>query len=723
MSRPAKIRGVCARRRQWERCYLNVTFQILRHDLRAVTRSFFAILILVAVAVLPALYAWFNIYANMDPYGATGNIKIAVATRDAGITTDAGDTVNMSHEVMEELKESTSIGWQFPDSADDAIEGVRRGDYYAAIVFEENFTYNMYHVAQAVSDETAPVTYYENAKKNAVASKITETAASTLQETINTKYLQTLFQTVFTEANGLSEKLASGDAADTAVQELTDLRDTLLSYDEAVAQFTASAPAAKAALQSAEAALSRASLPSGASLTDAQQKLALAQQTVSALDAGFTQKLTDVQAQIAQVQSAAEALRDSGTQEEIAAHMEALREKNQTLLATLQSLRALLGDSPRLPGAQSAAAALDAMILRAEGIEDLLAEVPENADAETLNQLCADASGVCETLQSLSTDTLAPGLKTMLSGFSATLSALSPLLTTVSGMLGDLSSVTGSAGNAVTSIDAALTQLSAVLQSAAGKLTDAIDAVQSAEGDQRTQMLIQILGGDAELYGRFFSSLADVEVREVYSVKSYGAAMAPFYSVLAVWVGGVILVSILDTHVDEKKFPHATDAQRYFGRFGIFFLMGQVQAAVIVLGDIYLLGCAPVHPWLLWFAAAVASLVFVLLIYSLTISFGDIGKAVVVVVMVVQIAGSSGSYPIEILPEIFAKIYRFFPFPYAINAMREALCGVYQHDYLIYLGELLLFGALALFIGLVVRRPFMGVNRFVSEKLEETEVI
>jgi len=125
----------------------------------------------------------------------------------------------------------------------------------------------------------------------------------------------------------------------------------------------------------------------------------------------------------------------------------------------------------------------------------------------------------------------------------------------------------------------------------------------------------------------------------------------------------------------------------------------------------------------MWLSAAVASFVFVLLIYSLTISFGDIGKAIVVVVMVVQIAGSSGSYPIEILPEIFAKIYRFFPFPYAINAMREALCGVYGQDYLVYLLELLLFGALALLIGLVVRSPFLNVNRFVSEKLEETEVI
>ena len=215
----------------------------------------------------------------------------------------------------------------------------------------------------------------------------------------------------------------------------------------------------------------------------------------------------------------------------------------------------------------------------------------------------------------------------------------------------------------------------------------------------------------------------DVEVKEVYSVASYGAAMAPFYSVLAIWVGGVILVSILKTHIDRKKFPGATEAQAFFGRFLMFFLIGQAQAGVIVAGDIFLLHCEPVHPWLMWFTAAVTSFVFVLLIYALTLSFGDIGKAIVVVVMVLQIAGSSGSYPIEILPPIFSKIYRFFPFPYAINAMREALCGMYRHDMAIYLGELLLFAVLALVIGLLVRKPFIGMNSFVSEKLEETEVL
>ena len=93
-----------------------------------------------------------------------------------------------------------------------------------------------------------------------------------------------------------------------------------------------------------------------------------------------------------------------------------------------------------------------------------------------------------------------------------------------------------------------------------------------------------------------------------------------------------------------------------------------------------------------------------------------------VVVMVLQIAGSSGTFPIELLPEVYQKIYRFFPFPYAIDAMRECICGLYGEYYVTQLLFLLLFCAAALIIGLLVRRPFMGLNHFMEAKLEETEL-
>ena len=328
-----------------------------------------------------------------------------------------------------------------------------------------------------------------------------------------------------------------------------------------------------------------------------------------------------------------------------------------------------------------------------------------------------------DTVRTLQNDTLRPGFDEMLNNMDKTVEMMGPFVSSVSVMLDDIYPVLDATDDTVDSMDRSLLQLQKVLNSASDNIGDIIDKVNAADEDEKLQLLKDLLDGDPELYGKFFSSLVEVKTEEIYQVASYGAAMAPFYSVLAVWVGGVILVSILKTNADRKKFPGLSEAKYFFGRFLIFFLIGQIQAAVIVAGDIFLLDCQPVHPWLMWLSAAVTSLVFVMLIYALTLSFGDIGKAIVVVIMVVQIAGSSGSYPIEILPVIFSKIYRFFPFPYAINAMREALCGMYGHDYLLYLGGLLVFGVLGIVIGLVVRRPFIGMTKFVSEKLEETEVL
>ena len=224
-------------------------------------------------------------------------------------------------------------------------------------------------------------------------------------------------------------------------------------------------------------------------------------------------------------------------------------------------------------------------------------------------------------------------------------------------------------------------------------------------------------------YGAYFSQMVQTSVEPVYPIDNYGSAMAPFYSVLAIWVGGVMLVAILKPHARREGLVAPKPYQLFFGRYFLFFALSQIQAAVIVAGDLLVLKIQCVEPALLFATGAITSLVFSLLIYSLTISFGDVGKAIVVVVMVLQIAGSSGTFPIELLPDVYQKIYHIFPFPYAIDAMRECICGLYGLTWLKNIGCLLIFGAAALLIGLWVRKPFMGLNHFMEEKLEETEML
>lgn len=706
---------------------MKTVLQIFRSDLRGVSRQFFAMVILIAICVLPALYAWFNIYSNHDPYGSTGNIRIAVASRDPGTTLSDGSYVNMADQVMDTLRESESIGWVFPATAEEAIAEAESGESYAAIVFEPQFTSNMFDLEKGLLSEDAGLTFYENGKKNAVASKITETAASTLHETINTKYLQTLFRTIFLAANGVEDAADSGEAVQRAVAEMKELRGTLEQYCAAIDGFTANTDSLNALLGSAKASLSGIEISGSGAAEGAKSAIAGARQSVDALSAAASEQLGAIASALDALAEDVAALSDSDAASAMTEAQEALLERMilhvSTLRTHLETLRAIFPAEPTLIGAKRAAADLDALIDRTAAMQTELEALRRSGDLRDLPALITEWSQTIADMRAVLTGSLTPAFDTLARDLTAVLDTVQPLLGSVQGGVAGVLPVMDGAQTTVSAVDSALRQLRSVLDRAREGLSTIISRVEQAEPDEQLQTLIDMLGGNADRYGSFFSALVDVDVQEVYSVNSYGTAMAPFYSVLALWVGGVILVAILKVHADAEKFPAATETQRFFGRFTLFFLVGQVQAAVIVLGDLYLLDVQAARPWLLWAAAAVTSLVFVLLIYALTISFGDIGKAIVVVVMVLQIAGSSGSYPIEILPPIFEKMYLFFPFPYAINAMREAICGVYRYDYLIDLGKLLLFGALGLAIGLLVRRPFIGMNEYVEEKLEETEVI
>ena len=183
------------------------------------------------------------------------------------------------------------------------------------------------------------------------------------------------------------------------------------------------------------------------------------------------------------------------------------------------------------------------------------------------------------------------------------------------------------------------------------------------------------------------------------------------------------MVAIVKVKISKSNYPDATPTQLFFGRGMFFIAMGQVQTLITVLGDLFILKIQCVHPLLFWVVGALTSLTFTLLIYALVYSFGDVGKAIAVVILVLQIAGSSGTYPIELLPEFFQKVYIFFPFPYAINAMRECICGLYEADIVVYLLKLLTFLGVGLVIGLLIRIPFEGLNHYMEKRLEDTEMM
>lgn len=677
---------------------------VFKTDIRTLSKCFFACVVVVAIALLPSLYAWLNIYSNWDPYGNTGGISIAVASLDEGYTDEDGTYENKGDDVVADLREATSINWVIVDTEEAAKGGVESGDYYAAVVIDREFSRNMYRMLTDWTGKPA-ITYYENAKKNAVATKITDTAVETLKRSISENYLEVVIDGIMEQSNLLAADLTADDPEAAVKGVLYQAQDLLHACGRMMDAFETAggsgvSESSAAALEAAVANINK-NLPDGAQLQQTAAEIQMRLNTALARVERALDRLNSAIENAPELPSAQQQLRDAAAQLEKAA---------DTLDRWAEDIEM------EAPAAAEQARAISAECTR------LAAKLQALADKPTASDLLADC------------DALVKSIRTMVDKIPVTSKALQKELDTVAGQVADtMEGMAALAGDAKVMKTAlaetadAVGDTMALLRPATEKLLTSLEStIDDLEGlttDEYMDTLVDILGGDPAVYGQYFPEMVQTSVNAVYPIANYGSAMTPFYTVLAIWVGGVILSSLIKIHARTEGLIDPKPAELYFGRYLFFFVLSQIQAAVIVTGDLYILKVQCLHPGMLYLTGALTAFTFSLLIYSLALSFGDVGKAIVVVIMVMQIAGSSGTFPIELLPAIYQKIYRFFPFPYAIDAMRECICGMYGNYYWQQIGFLLLFAAAALLIGLLVRRPFMGLNHFMEEKLEETELL
>ena len=765
-------------------------FRIFRADVKGLLKNFLALVIAVGLCALPALYAWFNIYANWDPYANTGNIRIAVASLDKGWTNKDGDKLNMGQNVIDNLKESDSIGWVFLDTEKEALDGVYSGDYYAAVVIDEDFTYSMYN---AIADNfTNPkITYYENQKKNAVASKITDTAVSTLQTSINEQFIKAVTETVFQTTNGISDELSDTDAVNTFIQKIDAVNENLKGYSSMIDSFMAGNVSIGDVTNDANNTLSQ-----GQSLIgDGIGKLEEGQKGLDSTQASFQNFSTNITNSMNQIQNSINTISSQISQAQLEQNAETLTndlkdimDNAKALSDEIQSMQKQLQDTQKEQTEENVQDVLkqleelknkadglqqsgsldmdsikesieqqkkdledkvnnlndqnqDTVNKELDGIKDKVDEIGQKAqdavDKDTAKTVSDGIKKGVQTVQSsLSTyaDTVkqmnelynnrvVPQVNTMISNLSDTLQNVESLLTNLSSTMDGMKDIFQGVDTTLGTLNTSMSQLQGVINKTSDKLTDVLDRLKGASESEQMDIIMQLLAGDPDTYSEFFSQPVEVEDHYIYEIANYGSGVAPFYSTLAIWVGMTILVSLVKVHADKEGLVQVKPHELFFGRYLLFFLLSQIQTLVIVLGDLYLLKIQCLYPLEFWIASAVASFAFSMLIYALTIAFGDIGKALAVVVMVIQIAGSGGTYPIEALPSFFKAVYIFFPFPYAINAMRECIGGMYQNTYSLCLLELLVFAVAGLLVGLVIRIPFIRINHYIEKRMEDTKML
>ncbi|MBQ9061924.1 MAG: YhgE/Pip domain-containing protein [Eubacterium sp.] len=707
-------------------------FKIFIADLNGILTHFFVLVVTLGLCALPALYAWFNIYANWDPYNNTGNIRLAAAINDAGWTDEEGGSYNLGEEVRKDLEASTAIHWVFVDSDEAAEEGVRSGKYYAAISIDEDFSENMF-TAFNEKKSLPQLHYYLNGKKNAVATKVTDTVIGNVQNSINEKYISMTMEQVFGDLQDDVSETESVAKTDLQVftAKLEHIRGNLNSYGTMIGTLQESNRKLSAILKTSAGKLNE----STGYFDSGSEKLSTAAEDITGVKSNFndfstnvTAVLKDVQAKINKIADGISAEQLEGDAETVKARINEtlplitdVKEKLDVLLEVVMAID--LDEVSWEPAAKE--------IKNLQNIIELLEQNATKTAAVTAAGQLADS--LSETLRAIGegisqasemfTNNLVPSMNQVIDSMQETLNSLSVVLTNLSKTTGSLSETVLQVESTGNMLNDSLPEVQKTLTGLSDKITDIINKINEASDAQKLQAAMELFSEDPSMIGNFFAEPVVIEDNFVFDIANYGSGVTPFYTALAIWVGMTILVSVLKVHPDKNRFPGAARSELFLGRYLVFLLLSEIQTAIIVFGELVFFRIQCLHPGRFILTAAVGSLTLSLIVYALVVSFGDIGKAIAIIMLVMQIAGSGGTYPIEILPTFFQNVYLLFPFPYMINAMRECIGGMYDGTYWKCLLTLGVFCVCALILGLLIRLPFIPVNHFVEERLEETKLI
>lgn len=717
---------------------------IFLRDIKNIGKNPVAVIVALGIMILPSLYAWFNIAANWDPYGNTKGLRVAVASLDQGTRIEQLDTtVNIGDMIISNLHENDQIGWQFVDE-EQAVEGVKAGRYYACVIIPEDFSEKTASIFTSKVQKPT-LQYYVNEKKNAIATKITDKGVSTIQQQVNeslisasSEALGKAFHVTYGTVEGKKE-----DLADEMVSSMKDARNDLVLMGSSVGALKSSLTAGKGLLSSVQAMLpdSKELLKSGQDTGAEASRLIRTSEDLSDTMTDSVGNVLDIEDGL--MDSVDRSVRDAIDRWDrdanaAAGELNKASDVLNTLLNVNQKLYDLVNNlKEKIPGPGKVLGVLSDMITSQidrqknmihmiETAEDTVlrtGKLPEDARQEirkSLEEMMDQGSRITDQYHSQVKPALTAGLDSLYDS----ISAASDYAVGINGLLrqidGTLTQTTGSFDSLIETLD----QTASMIAAGEEKLDRIIDEVESVEESERLAKIVEIMKNDPETMGDFLSSPVNLEEDQIYPIENYGSAMTPFYTILAIWVGGLVLVAVLKCRVVEDEKIHGGKAyEKYFGRYFIFMVFGVAQALIVSLGDLYLLKIQCLEPAKFVLAAVLASVVFVNIIYTLTISFGDVGKALAVVLLVIQVAGAGGTFPIEVTPHFFRMVNPMLPFTHAINAMRECVGGIYGNAYREDMAKVLLYLPISLFVGVVLRKQVIRMNDFFERKLEETGVM
>lgn len=720
------------------------SWKIFTRDIKNIGTNWVAAVIIGGLIILPSLYAWFNIVASWDPYGQTDQLPVGVVNEDVGeVVRD--EEIDVGGELVDTLKDNDSMDWHFLNRHN-AMDQLKKGDLYAVVIIPEDFSRKLGTVIKA-NPEKANIEYYVNEKLNAIAPKITEKGASVIAEDISKNFISTVNGVIFEMFNDigleLEKDLPDIERFENYIFELEErlpeihetLTGTLLDADEAesmISRAQNTIPEIESVLGSGletidtttdylQAAENRLNDISPQIREDLDQ----AQSTVSAINTFFddmetlnisfeegkalkedlSKRVEDSIVLIDRVSDRLQAVLEQMEADE-QSDTEAKEQLVHNALSELSQIKGVLEEG------RSNTDELDTFINEKKiEVEGVFANIKElSSDAEVrLDELIETYH---ESIEPMVLEEIGSAKETLTSARSI----LIEIQSTIPEVEGLLNRTDNHLGDGKVLLEEVLNEYPYIND----KVSELAQRIRNIQDEADIHDIIELLKNDPDAERGFFSEPVQLNEHAVFPIENYGTGMTPFYTVLAIWVGGLLLISLLATNVTH---PHPFGARNvYFGKLFTFAFIGFLQTLIVTSGDIFLVQVEMANPiWFVIFGLFI-SLVFITIIYTFVSILGDVGKALAIVMLVLQIAGSGGTYPVVLLPKFFQFISPFLPFTYAVDLMREAVGGIVWSNVILDLLILALFGLIAIVFGTLLKEPINKQTDKLMEKSQESGV-
>ena len=665
--------------------------EIFKSDIKEIFRKVNTWIIIIGLIFLPSMYAWPNILSSWDPYSHTNNIKVAVISEDEGATVE-GKNVNLGESLITNLKGNKNLDWQFVSSKQQAENGVKIGDFYASIVIPKSFSSDITSITRGELKK-ATIEYTVNEKINAISPKITNSGASALANTIGKNFVEVANGVIFEKLHEAGVKFEENLPAIEQVKEkINNLNDNFTNYENSLNELIGKVDRGYNVLNTIQGTLPEIDRAATNSIMLANKTNV----TIKNIENFNEIMLKNINTQLdkvieisGEVVKVAELIQKKPTNpEETKAKMKALdsrleaAEKRLDIAKDIFEFLNSLSDQNLFQKQLTKINTMESDITKLRSLNKKIYSNIDNYDAIS-TKVKADFLTTAKRVNYNSIDfkkklntEVAPLIKRVLTNADTKIRNVSSVISRAQAQIPTINAKISEAEVKIQTVQGKLLKLQGEMPEIKEKVQKLTGIVNKADGEIDTNALFNLLKVDYKQQAEFFANPVQLKENQLYHIKNYGSAMTPFYTVLSIWVGALLMSSLLTTKVEDEENKYKP-YQKYFGRGLLFMIISLLQTLIITLGDMYLLGTQANSPYRFVIYALLISLLFSAIIYTTVCLLGNVGKAVCIILLVLQIGSSGGTFPIQMTSRFFQILYPKVPFTYSIGLLREAVGGVY----------------------------------------------